>query len=526
MKSDWGALEDRRLDLQKTLDALKTGEQRNELGQFATPTQLAREIAAHGLELLGASEPIRFLDPGIGTGSFYSALRFVAGDRPIESATGFEVDDHYGDPARTLWRKRGLTIRRGDFTRHRPSKEERVNLLIANPPYVRHHHLAADDKARLVFETEQACGIRMNGLGGLYCYFLGLSHSWMEDDGVAAWLIPSEFMDVNYGRQVKRYLTSKVTLLQVHRFDPTEGQFADALVSSAIVWIRKTKPSTDHVVRFTFGGSLAHPHLSRDVPIKELTDTAKWTRYPAAAGMKKEAKLTLGDLFKVRRGIATGDNNFFILTRDEILEKGLPFECFRPVLPSSRYIKGDVIEANHDGTPILARQEFLLDTRMPEAEIEKKYPALWAYLQTGKQGVADRYLCKGRSPWYAQEQRAAAPIICTYMGRSRNGGKPFRFILNHSQATACNVYLMLYPEPPLAKLFERNPTLKTRVWEFLSGISTEELIGEGRVYGGGLHKLEPKELKALSMDKLAPELFGIATESQLPPDLFSVATAA
>ena len=55
----------------------------------------------------------------------------------------------------------------------------------------------------------------------------------MADDGLAAWLIPSEFMDVNYGRAIKEYLLNQVTLLRIHRFDPSDVQFNDALVSSA-----------------------------------------------------------------------------------------------------------------------------------------------------------------------------------------------------------------------------------------------------------------------------------------------------
>ena len=45
-------------------------------------------------------------------------------------------------------------------------------------------------------------------------------------------------MDVNYGKAVKHYLLSRVTLLHIHRFDPNDVQFADALVSSAVVWFR------------------------------------------------------------------------------------------------------------------------------------------------------------------------------------------------------------------------------------------------------------------------------------------------
>ena len=63
-------------------------------------------------------------------------------------------------------------------------------------------------------------GVEVNGLAGLYVYFLLLATAWMEDGGIAAWLIPSEFMDVNYGAALKGFLADRVTLIRAHRFDP------------------------------------------------------------------------------------------------------------------------------------------------------------------------------------------------------------------------------------------------------------------------------------------------------------------
>ncbi len=65
---------------------------------------------------------------------------------------------------------------------------------------------------------------------------------WMRAGAMAGWLIPGEFMDVNYGRELKAYLLRQVTLLRIHRFDPAALQFSDALVSSAMVWLRNEPP--------------------------------------------------------------------------------------------------------------------------------------------------------------------------------------------------------------------------------------------------------------------------------------------
>jgi hypothetical protein len=406
-----------------------------------------------------------------------------------------------------------------DFTQQKA--EPRFNLLICNPPYVRHHHMAVEQKLRLQADTEAACGVRMAGLGGLYCYFLGLAHAWLAPDAVCGWLIPSEFMDVNYGRAVKQYLLDKVTLLHIHRFDPSDVQFADALVSSAVVWFRNTPPSLQHEVRFTFGGSLENPALSKTVSAKALSEEAKWTRFPASAVRVKSSEPTISDFFKIKRGLATGDNGYFIMTEEEVAARRLPFECLKPILPSPRYVTADEVEADSTGAPILDKRLYLLDSKLTEEEIGVNYPTLAAYLAEGRAGgLHERYLCSHRSVWYSQEDRPAPPIACTYIGRADNKkGRPFRFILNQSTATVANVYLAMYPTPILERALRLDPGLMRRVWQALNRITPDQLLGEGRVYGGGLHKLEPRELANVPVPEIAA-LLPETTRRLLQPELF------
>jgi hypothetical protein len=155
----------------------------------------------------------------------------------------------------------------------------------------------------------------------------------MARDGLAGWLIPSEFMDVKYGMAVKSYLLGKVTLLRIHRFDPADVQFDDALVSSAVVWFRIAPPPEGHTVEFTYGGTLLEPCLSRKVAADALRHSPKWTKYPMAteAAAAKRTGPVLADLFAIKRGIATGANNFFILTPDKAKELDLPPEFLKPI---------------------------------------------------------------------------------------------------------------------------------------------------------------------------------------------------
>ncbi len=502
--------EQQRSEIQATLDAQKTQAERNRMGQFATPFPLAKEILSYAKRLIPQSQQIHFLDPAFGTGAFYSALLQSFPANRITKAAGYEVDPHYGTSALQLWSETGLDLRLSDFTKEQPTAVG-FNLLICNPPYVRHHHILNDQKARIQAGAHSACGKHFSGLAGLYCYFLGLSHAWMEDGGIAGWLIPSEFMDVNYGLQVKNYLLDKVRLLHIHRFDPHELQFGDAMVSSAVVWFKKEIPLKSHEVEFSYGGTLSSPKVSRMVSANDLRTETKWTRFPLVAVRTRKNDPLLSDYFTIQRGLATGDNSYFILSKEQIAKHQLPPEFFKPILPSPRYLRMNEIASDEFGNPILDNPMFLMDCRLPEAVVQRKYPRLWRYLQAGKErGVPDRYLCQHRSPWYIQENRPATAFICTYLGRgnAKSGQPPFRFILNNSCATVTNVYLALYPKQILRQVISGNPSLTRRVWKILNNIGPEKMLQEGRVYGGGLHKLEPKELANVPALSLAEFLSG------------------
>jgi hypothetical protein len=494
---DLPEFETNRLQVQSVLDASTTPAERNRLGQFATPMDLALGMTEYAKGLLPPDVPVRFLDPAFGAGAFLSALLRAFPDGRIESATGYEVDPRYAAAARDLWADTKLDLRLEDFTLATPptAEKQKPNLIICNPPYSRHHVIPDAERERLQGAVERVCGMHLSGLAGLHAYFLGLADAWLAASGIAGWLLPSNLTDVTYGEAVKRYLVERVTLLRVHACEPEAMHFDGVLVASTVVWFRKGEPPDNHRVEFSFGGTPANPVSRRLVPLAVLRGRSRWPSSVRLDGASHDADPTLGDFFQTKRGLATGDNRFFILTADQINFLQIPMDLFRPILPPPRNLDADEIMADELGNPLLSQRLFLIDCRLPEEEVEAACPALWRYLMEGKPTVGERYLCRDRSPWYAMERRPPTPFLCTYMARHGSGhGRPFRFVLNHSQATATNSYIMLYPKPPLDRALSADPALARRVWLALQSIGEEDMLAESRVYGGGLRKLEPGEL--------------------------------
>src|SRR5438552_11851506 len=95
--------ESKRRAAQKAFEAEESQDRRNKLGQFATPPTLAESMTKLARHLFPEILPVQFLDPGLGTGVFFSALLKLYGAGSIASATGFECDSRLAGIAKSLW---------------------------------------------------------------------------------------------------------------------------------------------------------------------------------------------------------------------------------------------------------------------------------------------------------------------------------------------------------------------------------------------------------------------------------------
>lgn len=471
----------------------------NKIGLYLTPPELARDIVDYSLSLLGSPHPeIHFGDPAVGTGVFFSALCQALPKDQIASAIGIELDEQRASATRERWSHKGLKVMQGDYL-HLEQLPPRT-LILANPPYVRYQHIEPHYGLKLRERASINMEMKISGQAGLYVYFLLLSHEWMAPDAVAAWLIPTEFMETKYGEAIRHYLTHKVQLIRIHRFSPSDAQFENAIVSSAVVVFKNRTPAEGHTALLTLGGSINNPEHVESATIDCLKLLNRWSINRKDVLLSAPLGPRLGELFTVNRGIATGANKFFIMERATAANNGIPECALRPVLPKSRTLQTDIVERDRDGYPSVSPQLCLLDCRLQEEEIKSNYPQLWEYLETAEGlGVTDNTLVKSRKPWYRQERREPPLFLCTYMGRGAKDTPPIRFIWNKSEAIATNVYLMLYPREKLAELLYKRPELQTEMFMLLQKVALRGFSEYGREYGGGLRKIEPRELLDVRM---------------------------
>lgn len=81
---------------------------------------------------------------------------------------------------------------------------------------------------------------------------------------------------------------------------------------------------------------------------------------------------------------------------------------------------------------------------------------------------------------------------------------------------------MLHPHPTLARMLRAHPQRLAQLYDQLTQITGHELRGEGRIYGGGLNKIEPSELGRISAAAIVhrwPELLPASRRTRTA-DLF------
>lgn len=468
------------------LERLKPRDERYRLGQFFTPPPIADFMA----EAVRAVEPSTVLDPGVGGGVLLRAI----GDGPLRF--GLDVDPVAVSLAAASLGS-GVEFAVGDFLDPTawPLSVESFDAIIANPPYVRHHNMSSEHKA-LAQRYSARFGLKVSSLSGSYVYFFLEALLRLNEGGRLVFITPTEFLDVRYGGAVKAALLESCEIDEVFVLEMDELAFDGVLTTSAITVATKTPKPSRH---YNLTEARVNGGVIRGRTVELSADAAPaylpWTPFlPSRAerivSLVEGRTAKLGDYARVRRGIATGDNSFFCLTRSEVDEWGIEPEYLVPVvvgakdLPTSGVLDETFRAERIEG----GARAFLLFCHQPKDALVGKN--VLRYINHGESlGLPARFNCRTRSPWYGVEPVPPPDFFVTYMSRQRA-----RFVRNAVGARCMTSLLNVWAKPPISP-DELRPMLEDPV--------NAQLLREfGRTYGGGLGKIEPGDLVRLPVRPL------------------------
>jgi adenine-specific DNA-methyltransferase len=481
-----------------------------EKGQFWTPKWVADAMVSY---VLGADTDHIF-DPATGAGAFLSAAKHIAAERGRTIALlGTELDEkallQAMDAGLSENDLRGVEIR--DFVLDCPQR--RFSAIVANPPYIRHHRISAETKDALKALAKGTIGKVLDGRTGYHVFFLVKALERLAAQGRLAFIMPADTCEGVFAKTLWKWIMARFRLDAVVTFSHEATPFPNVDTNAVIflvcaappapkfawcncrtaspdalrVWVEQGFPETDDSM---FSARM------RDLTEGYETGLSRPPQEPHVGPV-------LGDFAKTMRGIATGCNEFFFLTREQVKHRGIPLEYTVRAIGRTRDILGEEVtpetltELERAGRPT-----FLLALDgSPKEELPRE---VQEYLSEGvKLGIHGHSLIKQRGVWYKMERRDAPPFLFAYLGR-RNA----RFIRNHANIVPLTGFLCVYPKAARKDDVEK-------LWRLLNHPDTlANLHRVAKSYGSGAIKVEPRALEKVPISNKALLDAGLASIAQ------------
>jgi adenine-specific DNA-methyltransferase len=465
-------------------------------GQFWTPGWVADAMVSY---VLGGGATHVF-DPAVGEGAFWSAAKRVgiSLNRKI-TLLGTEIDSDLVEQKLphhfSKQEMKGISI--GDFLFAPP--EDKFDAIVANPPYIRHHRLSPECKTGLKEFIKSLPGCHIDGRAGLHIYFLLRALLQLNKKGHLAFIVPADTFEGVFAKNLWEWISFRYRIEMITTFTAKATPFPGVDTNAVVVCISHEKPREDYYwaqcseagterLAHWFGGNNFHSDPALAIEKRKISD---WVHLGLSRpnNAASDETIPLGDIVRVMRGVATGANEFFFLTDEQVSALKIPENFLLRAIGRTRDINGlngaeltdkDISRLSNSGRPTFL---FNADGR----ELNEFPASVRNYLLHGEElGLQNRSLISTRRPWYKMERRSPPPFLFAYLGR-RN----VRFIRNLAGVIPLTGFLCVYPTKDSTRHVDE-------IWRLLSH---PDVLGQlnmvGKTYGGGAIKVEPRSLEKL-----------------------------
>lgn len=460
---------------------------RKALGAFYTDESVVAFLVGWGLR-----EGFRsVIDPSCGDGRFLEA----AGRAGRLCLVGCDISSEALATTRERLssRRLGAELLEADFFTVEPTEVPPVDLVIGNPPFIRYQRF--DDRSRrAALASALRLGVRLTRLTSTWAPFLLHATRFLNEGGRMAMVVPAEITQTHYGLQTLGALLQRFAAVHLLTFE--ENFFDDAQVGTFLLLAEGFGGSCDAVRLIPLRSiqELREPErlLEHGDPVWVRAEEGRLSRFAEAFLSERERRAwqracqhadvrAVAALATVTNGYVTGDNEFFHRTAAAAEQAGYPPTWLFPTARSSRSLLGlrftrsDIAAHETEGAAhhLVVPQEDLFTDPGP---LEK-------FIAEGRsRGTEGRFKCRRRTPWWNVPGLQEADVLVGYMA----GSTP-RAAVNEARAFYTNSLhgLRVHPRVP--------PELLTLA--FYSSLTLLSLEIEGRSYGGGILKVEPRELE-------------------------------
>lgn len=459
---------------------------RKKFAQFFTPEPIANYMARWAV---GRATESTVLEPAFGLGIFSRSVRKLSPECHI---VAYDIDPYiYKVATENIKDSKHITLLNENYLTS--SWNERYDAIICNPPYLKFHDY---DNDSLVPVVNHQLGIRLTKFANLYTLFLLKSIHQLKRGGRCAYIIPSEFLNADYGVEVKRHLLEQDMQMHFIIVDFEENVFDGAITTACIVLCENNAGcGTIGLSKINHLADLETALAQEQILDKKMIrPDIKWKNYYEGSNSRKYKYLIdFSTYAKVSRGIATGANGYFSFTLKKASDYGISSDYLQKCVCHCTDIDKSIFSvADFDRLAQNGKSMYLFNGVGNEKDAHVN-----DYILRGEQEeVNKRFLCLKRKPWYALEQRKPAPIWVSVF--SRNG---LKFVRNEAKVTNLTTFHCVYIT---------NEFVDVDIFYsyLLTDLAYQIFLDNSRQYGNGLVKFEPNDLnksKVVDLGMLSAE---------------------
>lgn len=214
------------------------------------------------------------------------------------------------------------------------------DIVIGNPPYVKHQDIAYKDEIQLPRHSGLAipADFQIDGTTDLSGYFFYHAFRYLREGGMLGYISSETWLNSKYGKPLQRILLENSSIREITR--AAFKFFDDADTRAAIVVLARGKKAGGGTVRLNYArakSDLASDDfgLSRSMRQGGI-EPGNWAAHfkPALPRVRALTK-TLGETGRITYGKITGSKGFFVLSKRDVDEYGIDKGYLCPTVSKS-----------------------------------------------------------------------------------------------------------------------------------------------------------------------------------------------
>jgi tRNA1(Val) A37 N6-methylase TrmN6 len=346
-----------------------------------------------------------------------------------------------------------------------------VDVVVGNPPYTRQEEMesAFEEKYKEKLDTviKKDFHFSIGKRSGIYSYFFIHGSRFLKDGGRFGFVTSNSWLDVDYGKYLQEFFLNNHKIVAVIE-SKVERWFEDADINTCITVLERCKDREErnnNLIRFV---QLKVP-LKKLIPLSENENErcqhinkikerildkneyfeddeirvypknqeelffegfdedekiyvgSKWGKYIRAPEIffvifdkGKDKLIPIKKIADVRRGITTGANEFFYITKDEIKKLGIEKEFWSRKI-KNEWVPNFVIKSPREANTIDINPDYLkyMLLNIHQGKIDLRKKNVYKYILFGeRKGFEKRPTCRARGEkWFDVGAKEPYPIL-------------------------------------------------------------------------------------------------------------------